>query len=148
MRVRCIANTGKGFSEYTLKHRGCSEETILPFIIGDEYTVYGQLIWKGMLQYLIQGSQEHLPSWYPAEVFEVIDPRLSRSWFFQYDGQSDFSAIWGFKELVFDQNFNDALMEWEDWAIQVFFERKLFMDTEEEDKKEDKGEDKGTVLLS
>ena len=61
MRVRCIANTGKGFSEYTLKHRGCSEETILPFIIGDEYTVYGQLIWKGMLQYLIQGSQEHLP---------------------------------------------------------------------------------------
>ena len=84
MRVRCIANTGKGFSEYTLKHRGCSEETILPFIIGDEYTVYGQLIWKGMLQYLIQGSQEHLPSWYPAEVFEVIDPRLSRSWFFQF----------------------------------------------------------------
>ena len=120
MRVRCIANTGKGFSEYTLKHRGCSEETILPFIIGDEYTVYGQLIWKGMLQYLIQGSQEHLPSWYPAEVFEVIDPRLSRSWFFQYDGQSDFSAIWGFNELVFDQNFNDALMEWDDWALQVF----------------------------
>lgn len=35
MKVKCISNTGEGFSEYTLTHMGCSVNTRLPLEIDE-----------------------------------------------------------------------------------------------------------------
>lgn len=139
MRVRCITNTGKGFSKYTLEHRGCSVESSIPFDVGKEYVVYGQLVWRRMLQYLLLGSGVTLPSWYPAEAFEVVDSHLPHDWVFQYNPVSDLSAIWGFKELVYTEGFNDQLMDYEENAAKIFINQKIKMDQEDKEWQERQG---------
>ena len=128
MRVKCLCNTGIGFSEYTQMHMGCSINTKLPLEVGDIYVVYGQIIFKGILQFLIKGKYEDYPSWYPAEIFEVIDNRLYFDWFFQYYRNEEVSALWGFKELIFDEQYLDKLMNREKEALKIFLERKKEID--------------------
>ena len=84
MKVKCLYNTGAGFSEYTLKHMGCSVNTRLPMNIGDVYLVYGQILSEGILEYLVKGANENLPSWYPAEIFEVIGSQMHSEQYFRH----------------------------------------------------------------
>ena len=98
MKVKCKYNTGAGFSEYTLLHMGCSAYSRLPMNVGDVYLVYGQMIANGILKYLVQGAGENFPSWYP--------------------------AVWGFRELVEDENYLYDLIEREKYAIKIFLDRK------------------------
>lgn len=128
MKVKCIANTGAGFSEYTINHMGCSKETRLPLHIDKIYIVYGQMIYRGMLQYLIKGTDENLPSWYPAEIFKMEDTLLPLEWYFRYQYSDEVSAIWGFHELVNDEHFIENLIEREDKAIRIFLRRKKEID--------------------
>lgn len=132
MKVKCIANTGEGFSEYTRNHMGCSTETRLPLRVDERYIVYGQMICRGMLQYLIKGTDENLPSWYPAEIFEVENTLLPLEWYFMYQKENEVSALWGFYELVNDKEFIDQLMEREEEAVKVFLKRKNEIDEFEE----------------
>lgn len=131
MKVKCIANTGAGFSEYTRNHMGCSTETRLPLRVDERYIVYGQMICRGMLQYLIKGTDENLPSWYPAEIFEVENALLPLEWYFRYQND-EVSALWGFYELVNDKEFIDQLMEREEEAVMIFLKRKKEIDEFEE----------------
>lgn len=128
MKVACIANTGAGFSEYTMSHIGCSIETRLPLRVNEIYTVYGQMIYRGILQYLIKGTYENLPSWYPAEIFETNNSLLPFEWYFRYQKDNETSAIWGFYELVNDEQFIDSLIEREDEAVRIFLKRKKEID--------------------
>lgn len=132
MKVRCLANTGAGFSEYTKNHMGCSIETRLPLRIDEIYIVYGQMICRGMLQYLIKGTDENLPSWYPAEIFEIENTLLPFEWYFKYQIDNEVSALWGFYELVNDEEFIDSLIEREEEAVKVFLKRKKEIDEFEE----------------
>ena len=124
MKIKCIANTAAGFSEYTLLHMGCSIDSSLPMKVGDVYLVYGQMIVDGILQYLIQGSGEYLPSWYPAEIFEIVDSQMHFETYFRYRSNEEISAVWGFKELVDNENYIDDLMERESYAVEIFLMRK------------------------
>lgn len=128
MKVKCIANTGTGFLEYTMSHMGCSKDTRLPLCINEKYIVYGQMIYRGILNYLVKGSNENLPSWYPAEIFEVVDTLLPFEWYFQYKKDKDVSAIWGFDELVNDEQYLYDLIERNDKAIRIFLDRKKEID--------------------
>lgn len=128
MKVKCIANTGNMLSQGA-KALGNSDETKYAVKIGEVYTVYGQHIYKGVLSYLIVGTYENLPSWYPVELFEVVDPMLPLEWYYGFYGYDNLiSSIWGYKELVLDENHHDYLIEREDEAIRVFLKRKKEID--------------------
>ena len=131
MKVRNIANTGRDLST-NAKALGNSDEAKYPVKIGEVYNVYGQSLYKGVLSYLLIGTFENLPSWYPVELFVVVDPQLPLEWyynFFGYDG--NLSCIWGYNELVLDENHYDALIEREDKAIRIFLKRKKEIDESE-----------------
>lgn len=124
MKVKCKYNTGAGFSEYTLLHMGCSAYSRLPMNVGDVYLVYGQMIANGILKYLVQGAGENYPSWYPAEIFEVIDSQMHFESYFSYRKDEEISAVWGFRELVEDEYYLYDLIEREKYAIKIFLDRK------------------------
>lgn len=128
MKIKCIANTGDMLSQVA-KQLGNSDETKYPVKIGEVYSVYGQHLYKGVLSYLIIGTYENLPSWYPVELFEVVDPMLPLEWYYRFYGYNNLiSSIWGYKELVSDENHHDDLIEREDKAIRIFLTRKKEID--------------------
>lgn len=128
MIVRCVANTGDKLSP-NAKALGNSDETNYPIKIGDRFNVYGQHLYKGVLSYLVLGTYENLPSWYPAELFEIEDALLPLEWYYRYLGyDSNLSAIWGYKELVLDEEHHDNLIERDKEAIRIFLKRKKEID--------------------
>lgn len=127
MKVKCIFNTGEGLSKQSIE-LGDSINTKYPIEVGNIYNVYGQNLYKGTLGYLLIGTYENLPSWYPAELFEVSDSMLPLEWYYQYDANSVISAIWGYKELALNETHYDDLIEREDEAIRIFLKRKKEID--------------------
>jgi hypothetical protein len=127
MNVRCVANTGKDISEKTFAI-GYSLETIFELEVGRIYTVYGICLWKGSLHYLLMGGEHNYPSWYPSELFNVVDKLLPIEWYFDYFKTLDITAIWGYKELVKEDNHFDDLMERDKKALEVFLNRKREID--------------------
>ncbi|EJQ94093.1 hypothetical protein II1_05679 [Bacillus cereus MC118] len=73
MKVMCIKNSGDKFSEVVL-NQGYNRDSIINLETDKEYVVYGISSLNGALDYLILGENENLPSWYPAELFEVSNP--------------------------------------------------------------------------
>lgn len=68
-----------------------------------------------------------LPSWYPADLFTVIDNLLPLEWYFNYHGfieNWNLNAIWGYKEIALDEKHYEGLIEREDVAIRIFLKRK------------------------
>ncbi|MCK4261354.1 MAG: hypothetical protein KAX49_20455 [Halanaerobiales bacterium] len=126
MKVTCRANSGKNLSQEALA-LGDTIETQFNLEIGHEYFVYGISIWKNLMHYLISGKNENLPSWYPAELFDVSDSLLPFEWYFNhYANEVDcpLLAIWGYKELALDLKHYEGLIERESDAIKIFLMRK------------------------
>ncbi|MGX7137189.1 hypothetical protein RV15_GL001170 [Enterococcus silesiacus] len=92
------------------------------------YTIYAQVLFKNVLHYLIIGTHEDLPSWYPAELFEVVDHQVYLEWYYNYEINSVVSGLWGYKEMVMTDNHYDDLIERTEEAIEVFFKRKKEID--------------------
>ena len=103
---------------------GCSRNTKLPLKIGETYVVYGQMISKGILKYLVVGTYENMPTWYPAELFEVVNSQLHFEWYYKYNKKAEISAIWGYFELVDDKDYLYDLIEREEEAISIYLKRK------------------------
>ncbi|MCR8843765.1 phosphoribosylaminoimidazole synthetase [Paenibacillus sp. SC116] len=128
MKVRCIANTGDKLSRKT-RELGNTTETKYSVKIDEIYTVYGKHLYKGVLSYLLLGTYENLPSWYPAELFEVTNSLLPLEWYYQFFGhENSVSAVWGYKELVAIESHHDDLIEREDEAVRIFLKRKKEID--------------------
>ena len=128
MIVKCIANDGQGFSEKTIVNLKNTKDATTPLKVGENYVVYGQMIYKEVLNYLIIGTYENLPTWYPAEVFEVISPLMYYESYYMYGKDPFINAVWGFKELVFNADYIYNLVEREDIAIKIFLKRKKEID--------------------
>jgi len=128
MKVRCIANTGQGFSKETMETLGNSRESTMPLKIGEEYVVYGQMLYKNVLNYLVIGTYEQLPTWYPAEIFVITSSLMYYEEYYMYDKDFLIQAIWGFKELVLEDNYVYSLIEREKWAVEIFLKRKKEID--------------------
>ncbi|WP_086281265.1 phosphoribosylaminoimidazole synthetase, partial [Enterococcus sp. 7D2_DIV0200] len=97
MRVKCIAINGQGLNKFTLNNLGDTVKSEYPLKKDEVYTIYGQHIYKNVLSYLIIGTYENLPSWYPAELFEVVDQQVYLEWYYSYESNSVISALWGYK---------------------------------------------------
>ena len=79
------------------------------------------------MEYLILGEAD-CPSWYPVELFEIIDDRIYFDWMFSYRGGEGISAIWGYEELVRDEDYIYNLEDREEMAIRIFLDRKKEID--------------------
>lgn len=54
----------------------CSINTRLPLRVVEIYSIYCQMLYKGILKYLINGEDENIPSWCSAEIYEMIDSQM------------------------------------------------------------------------
>ena len=130
MKVKCIGNSGNDLSSITLAS-GHLQTTKFSLKIEEIYMVYGISVWKGIIHYLTMDKFNTVPSWYPAELFIIIDNLLPIEWYYKYFNSNkyfDVSALWGYKELVLDENHYDDLIERKAEAITVFLNRKKEID--------------------
>lgn len=132
MIVVCKSNEGKDLSKKTLESGiGYIPRTCFPIKIGNAYTVYGVALYQGVVHYLIIPEQSDFPSWYPAEMFDVVDSLLSTESYIQYfenEETSGFSFLCGYHELVFDNQHRADLLERREQAIKIFLKRKKEID--------------------
>jgi hypothetical protein len=134
MKVKAIATDGKDLSKYSLRSFHNPEE-YFNLKIGGTYIVYGINLWDRIIHYLtlIEGARN--PFWSPAELFEIIDNRLPKEWYFKFYGYEKNShvvslvnAVWGYKELALSQKHYDELIEREGDALDIFRMRQKEID--------------------
>lgn len=133
MRVKCIANTGKDLPAKTAQALH-DEGTAFELDIGAIYTVYGIEIWRGVLNYLTLIPRLDIPTWNPAELFEITDSILPPKWYFKFYGYDNermdmLSCVWGYKELALDPAHYFGLVEMEPEALYLFRKRREEIDS-------------------
>ncbi|PEK43376.1 hypothetical protein COF80_30575 [Bacillus toyonensis] len=134
MKVMCIKNSGDTFSEVLLD-QGYNRDSIINLETDKEYVVYGISSLNGALDYLILGENENLPSWYPAELFEVSNPLQPLEWYFadhKHSKATTIQYIWGYKELTLNDRHALCLIERENKDIAIFLKRKAEIEELEE----------------
>ncbi|PHD59106.1 hypothetical protein COF61_22110 [Bacillus toyonensis] len=134
MKVMCIKNSGDTFSEVLLD-QGYNRDSIINLETNKEYVVYGISSLNGALDYLILGENENLPSWYPAELFEVSNPLQPLEWYFadhKHSKATTIQYIWGYKELALNDRHALGLIERENKDIAIFLKRKAEIEELEE----------------
>lgn len=141
MKIRCIYNTGedlrafenKSLSKDELGRFGATGHTQYGLVIGKEYLVMGMILGEGTLDYLIDDGRAIVA--YPYPLFDVIDNKLPSNWFFKSLKNTDENypyqeAIWGYYELVFDNNHYEKLVEYDEEAHRAYFRRKIELEKE------------------
>jgi len=126
MKIKCKSNKASYLSEKSLRVSG-TVNTIFPLEIGKNYIVYSICLWEGILKFLTIG-EENLPSWYPAELFDVVDKMIPLEWYCDVKSGENLEAIWGYREIVIDEEHYDELLEREDKAVRIFLKRKKEID--------------------
>jgi len=66
-----------------------------------------------MVEFWVNIIYENLPSWYPAELFEVGGTSVHMEWYANAFPYEDISAIFGYKELVNGPTYLYKLAEFE-----------------------------------
>jgi len=127
MKVICKKNTSKDFDlkEVTTV---ISNDVKYPLKIGKEYLVMGIMIPKksNCLYYLVDDFGR--PSWNPYLLFDLSDKTLPNNWYvnvYEKNTSGDLFYLSGFYELCNEENFHDLLMERDENAIILYFQRKI-----------------------
>jgi len=125
MQVKCISNKEGGFLEE-----------------GQIYTVYSTLIDDDSCSYLIAEKDCCISYWFSAEHFEVVSHLVLPTWYFAFKGYGAFdevsglrfptTAIWGYKEMVYDPYHRINLIDREPETLEIFKKRQEEMDEFEE----------------
>jgi hypothetical protein len=129
MRVLCESNSAQVLSA---KHFAIGFTSFSEFDLaqGKEYVVYGIMLSKEVLSYLIVG-EGLFPHWYPAELFKVTRNDLPSDWYFTYLREDEgfvVNAIWGYEELVETEDHFDGLSNLNKPDLEVFLGRKQQID--------------------
>ena len=120
MKVECVITDGALLPKRYIS-LGYAAETVIALKRGQIYEVYGTSIWHSIVSVLVV-DKDDFPTWYPAEVFKVVDDTVPGNWFFKYYSDNEFGvqAVWGPECLVKDDGFYDALNEREPSALHTF----------------------------
>src|SRR5579872_1801587 len=127
MKVICKANRAINLDldEVTLVY---SQETDFPIIKGKEYIVMVMMICKNSncIYYLVDDYDR--PDWVPYALFDISDNELLPSWYVKiFNKKTSEGPIFylsGFSELCNNNDYHDALIEREQWAINIYLKRK------------------------
>ena len=133
MKVKCIHDTGKFLSKKFID-MGWTRESRMDLQINATYTVYGICYCKNVFKYLI-AEQNIDPFWLPDEIFEIVDHKISILWFFDKFGDDyGIEALWGYNELISNEDHYDNLINRKKEDLDIFYKRKREMDLEFPDK--------------
>jgi len=101
-------------ADYTAK-------TTFAVTIGKTYEAYATSVGRSIVSVLVLDDDD-FPSWYPMEVFTIVDDTVPEGWFFKYFADSEFSvqAIWGPERLLKEEGFYDALNNRDPSALHMF----------------------------
>ncbi len=96
--------------------------------IGEEYLVTGILLGNCSLSYLIDEAGLMIAS--PSEAFQVTDNRIPPNWFCKIYAETDpqysyKEAVCGYYELCFDEQHYSQLVEQQNDAMLLYYQRKL-----------------------
>jgi hypothetical protein len=125
MKAICKHNTGDFFKENELP-TGVFSSSIFNLEIEKEYLVMGIILSGKFIFYL--SDENGKPFWYPCELFQVSDNKISPNWYFKSfpkDDSIDIDAIWGYSELCNQENYFDQLMDRDDSAMRIYFKRRM-----------------------
>ncbi len=133
MKVKCIDNKKKYLAEAASPEnlkRG-SDLLYENLIIGREYNVYGMIVNHGQICYYISDREYcHFPVARPANLFIIIDHRLSRYWIFGTIEAFENYPLWIFPEWLNEPYFQDNLTDYEEREVKIFKSYKELMDLE------------------
>ena len=128
MKVKCIKKALLGQEIIDATGYGYTQKLEYSLTIGEEYIVMGLMLSKkaNCMRYLI--IDDGFPCWYPQVLFEIINPKLPANWFVRSLNTNETSGtitfLIGFYELCIDEDFYDALIEGEEWALKIYRDRK------------------------
>lgn len=100
--------------------------------LGKEYLIMGILLAEKQLWYLV--DEKGKPSFYPYQLFQVIDASISANWHFKLYSEDDGifpfdkEAMWGYAELCFDENHYEQLVDRVPEALELYFKRKIVLE--------------------
>ena len=101
--------------------------------VGEVCNVYGISIWSNVLHYLVFPSEVMLPSWLPADLFEMVEHRVPLDWYVQDNCENadpGLRFLLGYKELALDPSHYQDLINLDRSAIRIFLNRKKEIDDE------------------
>ena len=87
MKAKCLCDTGKTLSQKTLDI-GWTKETEMGLRINKEYVIYGIIFYRDIFEYLTI-DEYNKSFWYPSEIFQIIDNRLSSLWYYVRHNKSN-----------------------------------------------------------
>lgn len=128
MKVKCIKKVLTGQELIDATQRRDVNQLEFPVTVGKEYQVMGIVFYKDTkcLHYLV--DDYNLPDWCPDFLFDITNPALPGNWFTKnYNTRithGDLISIIGFDELCTNDDYHDALMEREEWALKIYRYRK------------------------
>lgn len=127
MRARCLSNDGRSLSENYKNLDGYTAESIFDVAIGKEYQVFAMSLWSGAILILL-ADENHLPSWFPIELFLIIDSRLPNNWAFASTPASSYlQGLWGYELIINDPSHYDGLLERNPEALRSFYEEEKLL---------------------
>lgn len=127
MKVKCLFNKGSFLPPEILKKQDFFE-TEYHLDINKEYVVYGIASWNGVICYFITDYKSNYPSWYPADLFVIVDYIFSAIFYFNYAPTMYLKAIFAYKELALDLDHHDNLVEIKQSDMRLFFKRQKEID--------------------
>jgi len=99
--------------------------------LGKEYTCYGIILIDGEVHfYICDQVHDSFPVARPADLFEIIDNRLSRCWVFGVVEGDKKYPTWMFPEWITEPYFQDQLTDDEEREVSIFKRYKELMDLE------------------
>lgn len=105
-----------------------SRETYFPVTKGVEYIVMGMRMRKdtNCIYYLVDNGW--CPDWIPYPLFDISHPELPSNWYMKIFNKKETDGtifyLSGFDELCNNEDYHDALVEREEWALDIYAKRK------------------------
>lgn len=114
-RRRQLENAGPEMAS-----KGFTSDGAYDVTAGEKYDVFSVCIWRGVLMFLVRSDVDGLPRWCPALLFDPYSGPFPTTWYFQASPLEEISAIWGYREMVEDDQHFDSLSNQESEALQTF----------------------------
>jgi hypothetical protein len=130
MRVKCVLDSAASLPQ-AYRNEGYSDEVHTPASLGNHYVVYGMVLWRDRIRYLIVGDSMDVPILLPSEFFSIADSRLSSCWHHgPSSGGPRHLRIWGYREFAQSSSHYEELLDLDKGALDIFRRYRGFMDLE------------------
>jgi hypothetical protein len=129
MRVRCETHRGADLSDADVV-AGRSRSSNYYLTDGREYVVYGIVMEKNALSYLVE-DHPGVPIWEPASFFAIVSDKLSRFWQISISMDTNgYTALMSFPEMVKSEPFYTELIDDDASAKEIYSRWKRLCDLE------------------